>query len=113
MCKRSFAALLFLVIGICIFGAAQAYANPGGADDQLVYEYFNQRGVQNFMAVTETVTAPPPCTMPLPTGKNVFTYTPIEAPVVSCDPAKAKPIGVGRPRQWPGVRHLPSRAEEV
>ncbi len=95
MCKRSFAALLFLVIGICIFGAAQAYANPGGAGDQLVYEYFNQRGVQNFMAVTETVTAPPPCTMPLPTGKRVFTYTPVEEPVVSCNPAKAKPIGVG------------------
>lgn len=44
-----------------------------------------------------TVTPPPPSTqtMPLPSGQQVFFYLPVDLPVVSADPAQAKPIGVG------------------
>jgi len=94
MFKRKLAKFLFLVIIICFFGAAQAHASSGGMDDELIYGYFSHRGAQNLMVVAEAVTSAP-CTMTMPTGKKVFTYTPVEAPVVSCDPAKAKPIGVG------------------
>ncbi len=40
---------------------------------------------------------PPPTngTMPAPTSKKVFSYSAIDQPVVSSDPAKAEPIGVG------------------
>jgi len=34
-------------------------------------------------------------TMPLPTGGQSFTYDPVASPVLSTDPAQAKPIGVG------------------
>ena len=33
--------------------------------------------------------------MPLPTGEQTFTYDPVVAPVLSDDPAQARPIGVG------------------
>jgi hypothetical protein len=33
--------------------------------------------------------------MPLPTGEQTFTYDPVVAPILSDDPAQAKPIGVG------------------
>ncbi|MGE5238487.1 MAG: hypothetical protein ACM3ON_06775 [Chloroflexota bacterium] len=33
--------------------------------------------------------------MPLPVGKHIFTYNAVESPVVSIDPAQAKPISVG------------------
>ena len=33
--------------------------------------------------------------MPLPTEEQTFTYDPVSAPVLSDDPAQAKPIGVG------------------
>ncbi len=40
---------------------------------------------------------PPPTngTMPVPTSKKVFSYGAVDLPVVSSDPAKAEPIGVG------------------
>jgi hypothetical protein len=40
---------------------------------------------------------PPPATatMPVPTGAQVFSYQPVDLPVVSDDPSQAKPIGVG------------------
>ncbi|HET6516470.1 MAG TPA: hypothetical protein VFG09_15055 [Thermodesulfovibrionales bacterium] len=34
-------------------------------------------------------------TMPLPAGEQSFTYDPVASPVLSTDPAQAKPIGVG------------------
>jgi hypothetical protein len=41
-------------------------------------------------------TNPPPTSgIPLPTGKKVFTYNAVPTPVLSSDPAAAKPIGVG------------------
>ena len=33
--------------------------------------------------------------MPLPTGSQTFTYKPVAAPILSGNPAQAKPIGVG------------------
>ena len=33
--------------------------------------------------------------MPVPTGAQAFSYQPVNMPVVSDDPAQAKPIGVG------------------
>jgi len=33
--------------------------------------------------------------MPLPTGQMIYTYDAVAAPVLSADPSKAKPIGVG------------------
>ncbi len=91
MFKRKFATFLFLAVVVCILGAAQAHADPGALDDELTYGYFNHKGSQDYMVVAQVAT----CTTSLPKGKNVFTYTPVEAPVVDCDPAKAKPIGVG------------------
>ena len=40
---------------------------------------------------------PPPTngTMPVPTSKKVYSYKPVNLPVVSSDPAQAEPIGVG------------------
>jgi len=40
-------------------------------------------------------TPPPTSGIPLPTGKKVFTYNAVPTPVLSSDPAVAKPIGVG------------------
>ncbi len=51
---------------------------------------------------TPPPTTPPPTTppptgtvIPLPHGKHVYTYGPIADPVVSDDPAQARPIGIG------------------
>ncbi|MEJ2683157.1 MAG: hypothetical protein P8Z71_02025 [Candidatus Sulfobium sp.] len=33
--------------------------------------------------------------MPAPTGVQVFAYDPVDAPVLSSDPAQAEPIGIG------------------
>jgi hypothetical protein len=42
------------------------------------------------------VPPPPPIgTIPLPVGEHIFTYAAVPYPVVSMNPAKAKPIGVG------------------
>ena len=38
---------------------------------------------------------PPTGTMPVPTGSQVYSYQPVDLPVVSDDPAQAKPIGIG------------------
>jgi len=40
---------------------------------------------------------PPPAgdAMPVPTFKEVFSYDPVNLPVISSDPAQARPIGVG------------------
>jgi hypothetical protein len=40
---------------------------------------------------------PPPTgqNMPVPTSRQVFTYEPVNLPVLSSDPAQAKPVGVG------------------
>lgn len=41
-------------------------------------------------------TTPPPATsMAVPSGHQSFTYAPVDVPVLSNDPAQAKPIGVG------------------
>lgn len=46
---------------------------------------------------TYTPPPPPPGTsaMELPDGRHVYTYGPIAAPVVSTDPAQARPMGIG------------------
>lgn len=44
---------------------------------------------------TPPVTPPTTGTMPLPKGQMAFTYDAVPSPVVSADPSKAKPIGVG------------------
>ncbi len=47
---------------------------------------------------TPPVVTPPPAgdqTMPVPTGEDVYSYAPVDQPVVSSDPSQAKPIGVG------------------
>lgn len=46
------------------------------------------------MTGTVTVNAPL-MTMPLPTGYQVFLFDPVSEPVVSPDPAQAKPVGIG------------------
>jgi hypothetical protein len=50
--------------------------------------------VCNYVPPTEPPT-PPSGTIPVPTGAQIFSYQPIDLPVVSDDPAQAKPIGVG------------------
>lgn len=95
MIRKGFVRLL-LIIGILALGTTQAYASPDGTGegDDLAYEYYNVRGSSNYMVVNG-VTTLPTCKVSAPAGRQVFTYTPIQEPVVSCDPAKAKPLGVG------------------
>ncbi len=60
-------------------------------------------GCTGTPVLSQTCTyAPPPTTppptgavIPLPHGKHVYTYGPIADPVVSDDPAQARPIGIG------------------
>jgi len=49
------------------------------------------------LPLTQSCNSVPPPTsgIPLPTGKQVFTYGAVAMPVLSSDPAAAKPIGVG------------------
>lgn len=94
MFKKSSVVVLFFVVSIFVLGAAHAYADPGSMGDGLVYGYYSVRSSSNYMVVTNSTTTSS-CTIPAPVGKKAFTYTPVELPVVSCDPAKAKPIGVG------------------
>ncbi|HXX58251.1 MAG TPA: hypothetical protein VEI96_09660 [Thermodesulfovibrionales bacterium] len=95
MFRKIFVTALIVVAGVLAFGAALAYAHSGGTGDVLAYAYYDVRGAANYMVVNNSATTAPGCTMPLPHHKKVFTYTPVVSPVVSCDPAKAKPIGVG------------------
>jgi len=92
MFKTSIVTVLLIAIGVFTFGTAQAYAAPDALGDTLTYAYYNVRGSSHYMVVSDMTT---PCKMPVPMSKQVFTYTPVETPVVSCDPAKARPVGVG------------------
>ncbi len=83
----TFLAVLF--IAVLAFGTAYANSAP---NDDFVYAYYSVRGTVNVMPLVETATA---CSIPAPTFKQAFTYTPVADPVITCDPATAKPIGVG------------------
>lgn len=90
MLRRTLLAVLVSFAAVLAFGTA--YAGTAQANKDLVYGYYSIRGTQNYMAVvTETTT----CSIPAPAFKQAFTYTPVTDPVVTCDPATSKPIGVG------------------
>lgn len=92
MFKTKIITVFLIAVGVLALGTARAYAASSASGDALTYAYYNVRGASNYMVVSDVSSK---CTMPVPTEKQAFTYTPVETPVVSCDPAKAKPIGVG------------------
>lgn len=90
MFRSTFIAVLAaLFIAVLAFGTAHANSAP---NDALLYAYYNVRGAANVMPVVATTTA---CSIPAPAFKQAFTYTPVADPVITCDPATSKPIGVG------------------
>ena len=83
--------LTVLAAFIAVLAFGRAYANSAPNDD-LLYGYYSVRGAANVMPVVATTTA---CSIPAPAFKQAFTYTPVADPVITCDPASSKPIGVG------------------
>jgi hypothetical protein len=92
------ALLIALTAVVAVLGCGTAYANSTQTDN-LVYGYYNVRGAANYMPVAETATT---CSIPAPAFKQAFTYTPVVDPVVTCDPATSKPMGVGAIAQGGG-----------
>jgi len=78
-----------LFIAVFAFGATYAESAP---NDDLLYAYYNVRDTVNIMPAVAITTA---CSIPAPAFKQAFTYTPVADPVITCDPATSKPIGVG------------------
>ncbi len=89
MFRNMLLTVLTAVVAVLAFGTAYANSAP---TDNLIYGYYSVRGASNFMPVVQTTTA---CSIPVPTFKQAFTYTPVADPVIACDPAASKPIGVG------------------
>lgn len=89
MFRNTLLMALAVAVAVLAFGSASAYSAQ--IDENLVYGYYGVRGAANYMPVAETTT----CSIPLPAFKQAFTYTPVADTVITCDPATAKPIGVG------------------
>ncbi len=89
MFRNTLLIVLSAVAAVFAFGTAYAGSAP---TDNLVYGYYSVRGAANYMPAVETTTA---CSIPVPTFKQAFTYNPVADPVITCDPATSKPIGVG------------------
>ncbi|MEJ2696025.1 MAG: hypothetical protein P8013_05190 [Candidatus Sulfobium sp.] len=89
-----FRSTLFAVLTglIAVFAFGTAYAGSAQADQNLIYAYYSVHDGANNMSVVQTTTT---CSIPTPAFKQAFTYTPVTDPVIACDPAEAKPIGVG------------------
>jgi len=81
--------LTALFIAVFAFGTTYAESAP---NDDLLYAYYNVRDTVNIMPAVAITTA---CSIPAPAFKQAFTYTPVADPVITCDPATSKPIGVG------------------
>jgi hypothetical protein len=105
MSRIIFLLCLSIAAGIFVLGPAQAYADAPDMSDDLVYEYYNVIGPSNYMIVASQKTVQSGA-IPLPSGKNAFTYTPVEIPAPSEDPATARPIGVGSVANGGGTLHL-------
>jgi hypothetical protein len=88
---RSTFITVFAALFIAVFAFGTAYAEAAPNDD-LLYAYFNVREAVNIIPAVETTTA---CSIPAPAFKQAFTYTPVADPVITCDPATSKPVGVG------------------
>lgn len=91
---KSLLKVLLVFAALISLGTAPAYAGPAESGGDLIYSYYAFRGASNYMVVNDSDSTAP-CTMAMPAKKQAFTYTPVETPVVDCDPAKAKPVGVG------------------
>ncbi len=94
MFRKGCFSILVVALGLVVLAGTQAYAVSGNTADALAYDYYALRGTANIISVGGVTTAPR-CVMPVPSDKQAFTYTPVAEPVIDCNPALAKPIGVG------------------
>ena len=82
MIKRGFLLLFSFTLSAVAFGSAEA-------NTDLVYGYYDVRGVSSYMAVN--VTTAQDCIVK-PTGEDIFFYDHLDATVPGTDPAKIRPI---------------------